>query len=99
MNNSIKKDLSFIELARRSEGNSGALSVLCELTAKSMAAIEKLENLKITGQFIWIGYSDHCNKNIDDFIKLVLDEDEDMLKTIQDYKKKWEEYQKNKEIK
>lgn len=47
-----------------SEGNPGALSVVSRLDYRHLAL---LKHMGISGQFIWIGYKDICDEDIEKF--------------------------------
>ncbi len=74
-------------LVKMSEGNPGALSVLMEIiAAKKEAAIMlilTLDNLDIRGQYIWVGFKDYCEQDLEVFCNKVQSRDQDMIDFIE----------------
>lgn len=73
-------------VVKMSEGNPGGLSVLTEILKKEPTdgffTILTLDDMNIRGTQIWIGYKDHCNSDLDVFIKAVKDRDQAMVDKI-----------------
>jgi len=72
--------------AMMSEGNPGALSVICQIMKDGpmefMMTILDLDDMNIRGSQIWLGYKDHCEEDIEKFIECVKGRDKDMVETI-----------------
>lgn len=76
------------ELTRLSEGNPGALTALVDLLEHpdGTKAILSLKRHNITGAEIWVGYSDHCGKNADEFASKLISDDPALLDEIESYR-------------
>ncbi len=59
-------------VTKMSKGNSGAITVLCEILKKEPAIgimlICKLDDANIRGSDIWVEYKDICGEDIEKFI-------------------------------
>lgn len=72
-----------------SEGNPGAATALGKLTKTQSDAAHLLDILdahNIRGPYVWVGFKDHCEKDIDAFAECIRTEDEAMLEEINDYR-------------
>jgi len=73
-------------MIKMSEGNPGATTVLMVMKKKlgqeSIFNILSMDDMNIRGAQIWLGYSDHCGKGIDKFLKCVGNRDAKMVATI-----------------
>lgn len=81
-------DSTFDVLIKMSQGNPGALTALYELMKldNGLLSILKLDSMQIRGCLIWIGYSDHCKKDIHKFHDYIMQRNPAMLKEINDYR-------------
>lgn len=76
-------------LTEMSEGNPGAATALGQLVKTQPDATDLLDTLEvhdITGPYVWVGFKDHCEQDIDRFAQAIRDEDEAMLEEIEDYR-------------
>lgn len=70
-----KKDLSPVEftILEMSEGNPGALRVLCELLKyKGLESVVKLQDMNIKGTRIWLCYKDLCRCDLHKLYNLII---------------------------
>lgn len=71
------------------EGNPGAATALAHL-AKSQDDIhdllDTLESHDIHGPYVWVGFKDHCERDVDAFAECIRTEDDAMLEEIEDYR-------------
>ena len=69
-----------------SEGNPGALSVICQILQadplEGFMTLLNLDDMNIRGSQIWLGYKDHCREDIKLFIWCVKNRDRNMVETI-----------------
>jgi len=68
------------------EGSIGALTTLMEMYKSDPATatmnILLLDDMNIRGTQIWVGYKDHCEQDMEKFVKAILDKDTNMIKCI-----------------
>ena len=72
-------------LAIMSEGNPGALRVLCEVyngKIENLFLFLTLDDMNIRGWQIWVGYKDYCNQDLEKFIQAIRDRDSKMVDKI-----------------
>jgi len=73
-------------LVKMAEGNPGAVTVMTQILKTRQedgpAIISALNDMNIRGSQIWVGFKDHCNSNIDRFIKAINERDPTMVNTI-----------------
>ena len=69
---------------KMSEGNPGALSVIVALLKDPLGVgvILRLDAAGIRGPAIWVGYNDHCKRDLDVFKDCVRDGDPEMEDVI-----------------
>ena len=74
-------------IVKMSHGNPGAATALAELAKKEngLIAILFLDDMKIRGYKIWLGYKDVCKRNIDKFYECIMERSQPMI----DYINKW----------
>jgi hypothetical protein len=86
MNKVLNKYSNYDSIDVLTEGNPGAIRVVCEMKSKdydSPIIFQMLDDMNIRGPKIWIGYKDHCKQNIDKFIDCLVHKDKDFLETIE----------------
>ena len=73
-------------LFKMSEGNPGAMAVMNQIiqvqSGKGVFTILELDDMNIRGSQIWIAYKDHCQEDIQKFIKLINKRDQDLVNTV-----------------
>lgn len=72
-------------ISEMSEGNPGAINVMCMLVKSDKLGVLHLlalDDMNIWGPQIWVGFKDHCNQDLDLFIKCLEDRDPAMVRTI-----------------
>jgi hypothetical protein len=77
------------------DGNPGAVTTLVELYKSQSDGDELLDILEehdITGPLIWVGYNDHCDRDVDEFAEKLRQEDTAMFNRIEDYRERLEDY-------
>lgn len=83
----IEKDLTLLDLlVKMAEGNPGAAVVLSKMAnhKNGYTSILILQSLNILGWKIWFGYKDGCDMNIEKFIELIMNADEDLIDLIKE---------------
>lgn len=74
-------------LVKMAEGNPGGIVAMTALLkgnteATGLALILKLDEMNIRGSQIHVGFKDHCNQDVEHFIKSIIDGDQMMIDTI-----------------
>lgn len=75
-------------MIKMSEGNPGAITALCELVKNDesgmngMMLMLHLDDMNIRGSQVWIGYKDHCKRDVKAFIQCILNRDQAMVDAI-----------------
>lgn len=81
LNTSLKEAIIFM-----SEGNPGALRVLCELVKSDpmtgMVDVLHLDDMNIRGSQIWVGYKDYCREDIEKFRVALRERNKEMVEII-----------------
>ena len=83
--NKLKLSDSFVDVqVRMAEGNPGAASVIGKIMHDSDGpfTLMHLDDMNIRGSQIWVGYKDHCNEDIDEFILCANSRSAAMVETI-----------------
>lgn len=71
-------------LARMSEGNPGALSVLVKMLQRKSGLFDilLLDDMQIYGPSVWIGYKDWARQDLEVFVKGLKDNDKSLIDCI-----------------
>lgn len=73
-------------IATMSEGNPGAINVMCMLLKRDAAVgfmdILNLNDMGMRGPAIWIAFKDHCGQDIEKLHKCLGDRDAEMVATV-----------------
>lgn len=74
-------------VVQMSEGNPGAATVLARIlksqdTIDGLTLILNLDDMNMRGPQIWLGYKDHCDKNLSAFIECIRSRDPMMIATV-----------------
>ncbi len=68
------------------EGNLGALNVLTQLLNRddpaALMTILSLDDMNMRGSQIWVGFKDHCGRDIEKFAQCITERDADMVATV-----------------
>lgn len=76
---------------KMSEGNPGAIRVICEILASEEGIpflIFGLDDMNIRGWQIWVGYKDYCKCDIELFKKKIRERSQEMVDIINNEAKK-----------
>ena len=76
---------SFVDVQiKMAEGNPGAASVIGKIMRNpdGLFALMGLDDMNIRGSQIWVGYKDHCNEDIDEFVLCAKSRSAAMVDTI-----------------
>ena len=78
---------SSLEVAEiMSEGNPGALHVICDLLkAKDIFSILGLDDMNLRGSLIWLAYKDYCKCDLPQLIGAISSRDPEMVAFINQY--------------
>lgn len=71
-------------IAKMSEGNPGAFSVLVEMLNREFGLFDilNLDDMNIWGPMIWIGFKHHCGEDLEKFVECCKKRDPEMVATI-----------------
>lgn len=81
----LKLSDSFVDVQiKMAEGNPGAASVIGKIMRcpDGLFTLMDLDDMNIRGSQIWVGYKDHCNEDIDEFILCANSRSAAMVETI-----------------
>lgn len=70
---------------KMAEGNPGALTVMMSVLKHPKGDLFKLldmDDMNLRGSKIWIGFKDHCDRDMDKFLECVKSRDKAMVDTI-----------------
>lgn len=87
---SIEMNENVMEIvAKMSEGNPGALSIMMEILKEDpemgIMQLLFLDDMNIWGTQIWYGYKYYCDSDIKKFIECIKIRDPEMVKIINEY--------------
>lgn len=85
--------MNTVRIIELSDGNPGAVKTLASLVKTQNDGEELLDKLTengVRGPLVWVGYKDHCDRDIDVFADAIRSDDEEMYERINDYREKIE---------
>ena len=87
--NGEEREALISRITELAEGNPGAMTVMTNLHKTQddpEFLFERLEELDLHGTYIWVGYKDGCDEDIEAFAQAVRDGDEAMLEPVEEYR-------------
>ena len=78
------QDTARSALLKLSEGNPGALRVLCDLLRREDGTMLLLhaDDMGLRGSSVWLGFKDFAKENYDTFAKALVERDPEMVRVI-----------------